>query len=340
MKAPTIREEVARFHREQIVIDLHVDVIIQQRLFRYDIRRFHRPWMRRQPFFRHADIPRMLEGGYSGAALGIHYWPRETPKGWREVSKQLDYLEAVVAADARVLRARTAADIETAHAEGRLALLAGFEGAHLLGGNIDRVEEIAERGGLYLTLAHFSKNAAATPGMGRGKNQVDGLTPWGHDLVRKLEDCRVLVDVAHVNGPGVLDACRIARNPVICTHTTAATLFAHPRGVVDEGLRAIATTGGVIAIIFSPQFLTGRLNASLDAVVDHVLHVRDCVGAEHLALGTDFDGWIPTIPNDIRDCRDLDLLTQKLLDRGMGRDEVAGMLGANLLRVIRQVRGA
>jgi membrane dipeptidase len=340
MKAPQIREEVRAFHDSQIVIDLHVDVIIQQRLFRYDISKQHRPWMRRQPFFRHADIPRMLEGGYTFAALGIHYWPWESKRGWKEVRKQLAYLEKVTARDERVVLARTAADVEAAHADGKLALAPGLEGSHLINGDLEHLDEAAERGVVYLTLAHFSKNQVATPGMGRGKNQADGLTELGREVVARLNELKLVVDVAHVNWPGAIEACEVSTQPVVATHTCAVGLQMNNRGVTDDAIRAIAETGGVMGIIFCPSFLRGKLNASLDAVVDHTFYIADLVGPEHLAVGSDFDGWIPTIPNDIRDCRDLALLTQKLLDRGMSKDEVAGLLGLNFLRVFRTIRGA
>jgi membrane dipeptidase len=340
MKPPVIREEVRTFHDDQIVVDLHVDCVLSHRLFRYDIRKRHRAFMRRQPLFWHTDVPRMLEGGYSGVALGMHYWPRERERGWREVQKQLDYMERVVEQDDRVVRGETAADIETAHENGQIAFMAGLEGGHLIGQNLDHLEEARERGAVYLTLAHFSKNAACTPGMGRGANQTDGLTPFGHDLIEKLNDCEILVDVAHVNRPGVLEACEASRAPVIASHTSCVALQDNNRGVTDEGLAAIAETGGVIAIIFGPNFLRGKLNVSIDAVVDHIFHVAEQVGPEHLALGTDFDGWLPTIPNDLRDCRDMAFLSQRLIDRGMSHDDVSGLLGRNFLRVLRQVRGA
>ena len=339
MKAPAISEKARAFHAAQIVIDLHVDIILQQRLFRYDISKFHRPWLRRQPFFRHADIPRMIEGGYTAAILGIHYWRKESERGWQEVNKQLDYMHAVVDDDDRVVLVRTADDIVQAKEDGKLALLAGLEGAHLLNVSLDHVDEVAARGAVYITLAHFHKNSAATPGMGRGRNHTDGLSPFGRDLVRKMNATKVLVDAAHVNRPGVLEICDLSTAPVIASHTMAVSIHENDRGLTDEGIRAIAGTGGVIGIIFAPNFLRGRLNASTDAVVDHALHVAELVGTEHLAIGSDFDGWVPAIPNDIRDCRDLCLVTEKLLDRGMSEDDVAGVLGGNFLRVLREVRG-
>ena len=138
----------------------------------------------------------------------------------------------------------------------------------------------------------------------------------------------------------MLEACEVSTAPVIASHSFATALNEHGRGLTDAGLEAVASTGGVVGVIFSPEFLAGKLNASLDAVVDHVLYIADRIGPEHIAIGTDFDGWIPTIPNDIRDCRDLPLLTQRLLDRGLSKPHLSLVLGANILRVLREVRGA
>jgi len=338
MKAPVIEQDVLDFHHSQILIDMHVDVIIQHRLFRYNIRKRHKPWMRRQPFIWHADIPRMLEGGYTSAILGIHYYPWESKRAWKEVRKQLSYMEKVVAEDERVLLARNASDILRAKENGQLAFMAGLEGAHLLNGDLERLDEAVERGCIYLTLAHFSRNAAAVPGMGRGSGSTDGLSEFGRKLVRRMNDLKIIVDVAHVNPAGVLDACSETSAPVIASHTCCISMHENTRGMTDEGIRAVAETGGVIGVIFSPGFLKGKFDVSLDAVVEQTMYIADMVGPEHLAVGSDFDGWIPSIPNDIRDCRDMPLLTQKLLAAGMSKDEVSGVLGRNLLRVIETIR--
>lgn len=339
MKTPSVREDIRAFHARHILVDLHVDVIIQQRLFGYDIRRSHEPWFRHQPLFRHADIPRMLEGGYTFAALGIHYFPWESKAGWREVRRQLDYMEKVASVDERVVIVDTVSDIRRAKEEGKLAVMAGLEGAHLLAGQIEHIEEAKRRNCIYMTMAHFSKNSAATPSMGRGANEEDGLTPFGKQLVGALNKAKMIVDAAHVNHPCVLDICETSSLPVIASHTCCRGLYRTPRGLEDDGIRAIAETGGVMGIIFSPGFLTGKLRASLDQVVKQALYIAEMVGPQHVAIGSDFDGWIPSIPDEMFDCRDMPLLTQMLLDAGMSEEEVKGILGENFLRVMQEVRG-
>jgi membrane dipeptidase len=319
-------------------IDLHVDSIIQQRLFRYNVTRRHRPGMSGQPLFWHADIPRMAEANYAGACLGIHYWPWESEGGWREMNRQIDYLDEVIALDERVLRVREPGDWERAAQTGRIALAPGVEGAHMLNGKIERVAEFAARRPAYMTLTHFSKNAAATPSIGRKANEVDGLTDFGRELVAALEDADILVDLAHVNTPGVLDACEVARRPLFCTHTGVKGVYPHARNISDAEIDAIARTDGVIGIIFAPGYLTGKLRAGSSHVVDHIEYVIARVGIRHVAIGSDYDGWLPAIPNDQRDCRDIHVVSEELIRRGHSEQDVTRIMSINAREILSRAR--
>lgn len=316
------------------ILDLHVDCIIQNRLFGYRIERRHRAGLPGQPLVWHADLPRMKEADYSGACLGIHWFPWESGRGWRSMRRQIAYLDEIAAAEPRVTRVRHSADWRRAADEGKLALAPGVEGAHMLDGELGRVEGLAERDVAYLTLTHFSKNSAATPSMGRGANENDSLTPFGRDLVLTLEEYGITVDLAHVNTPGVLDACSVASDPVLCTHTGVKGVHDHPRNISDEEIDAIAETDGVIGIIFAPVFLTGHLVADSKAVCDHVEYVVDRVGIRHVAVGSDYDGWIPSIPSDQRDCRDIGKVFAELKRRGWYDSEIDAIRGRNALELL------
>lgn len=314
-------------------LDLHVDSIIQQRLFGYRATRAHRAGMRGQPLFWHADVPRMLEAGYRGACLGIHYWPWESERGWTEAQKQIAYLDEVVADHPDVLRVRPRDDWGRAHEEGLLALAPGVEGAHILNGRIDRVATLAELDVAYLTLAHFCRNAACTPSMGRGANETDGLTDFGRELVVALEESDILVDLAHVNMPGVLEACAVATKPLFCTHTGVKGAHDHARNLSDEAVDAIAELDGVIGVMFATTFLSGRLRASSAVIVDHIDYLVDRVGIRHVAIGSDYDGWIP-IPVDQRDCRDIVRVRDVMRERGYTDEQIRRVFGDNAARLL------
>ncbi len=322
------------------IIDLHVDSIIQQRLFRYNIRRRHRAGVPGQPLFWHADIPRMIEAGYRGACMGIHYYPWESERGWAEMNRQIAYLDEVTESDSRVMRVRCASDWDRAQQEGKLGLAAGVEGAHMLNGRIERVRRLAQLGVSYLTLTHFSANSAATASIGRGANETEGLTVFGRRLVQELNHWGVAVDLAHVNTPGVLEACEVSDVPVFCTHTGVKGVFDSPRNITDAEIDAIADTGGVIAIIFAPLYLAGKWRVDTEVALDHYEYVIDRVGIDHVAVGSDYDGWLPTILSDHRDCRDVGRVVEGLRRRGYGDEELEKVAYANALRAFRDVEEA
>jgi membrane dipeptidase len=315
------------------MLDLHVDSLLQHQLFGYDLGRRHRAGLPGQPLFWHADVPRMIEGDYTGACLGIHYWPWESERGWRAAMRQIDVLDRLVAGRNDLARVGGIEEHSTWDAD-ELALAPGVEGAHVLNGRLERVDVLAERGVAYLTLTHFSANRAATPSLGRGSDARSGLTGFGRDLVEALEREGIVVDLAHVNRPGVLEACRVASRPVLCTHTGVCGVHEHRRNITDGELEAIASTGGVVGIIAAPLFLTGRLVADSTAVADHVEYVAEQVGLRHVALGSDYDGWIPTIPSDHRDCRDLSRVVEVLRERGWDDEALERVGWRNALEVL------
>lgn len=321
-----------QLHERAGVIDLHVDSIIQQRLFGYDLSKEHRAGIRGQPLFWHADVPRMLQAGYRGACLGIHYWPKETPAAFAECVRQIDYLDDLAERDDRVVRIRKGTGWLVTH-PGKIALAPGVEGAHMLNGSLDNLGTLCDRGIAYLTLAHFSKNSAATPSMGRGANEEDGLTEFGREVIQLLNARGVVVDVSHLNQRCAIEAAERSTAPVFATHSGAQAVHAHRRLLSDDAIRAIAATGGAIGIVFSPGFLAGNSRATSAIVADHIEHIIELVGPEHLAVGTDYDGWLPRILADHRDCRDLVRVTAELLRRGHDPSRVGDLLSGNATRV-------
>lgn len=328
--------QAASLHDRFGVIDLHVDSIIQQRLFGYDLSKKHRAGIRGQPLFWHADVPRMLQAGYRGACLGIHYWPRESPRAFDECIRQIDYLDSLAEADESLLRVRRGRD--WVHAPpGQLAIAPGVEGAHMLDGSLENLARLCDRGIAYLTLAHFSKNSAATPSMGRGANEDDGLTKFGRDVIEVLNERGVAIDVSHLNQRCAIEAANLSTAPVFATHSGAQAVHPHRRLLSDDAIRAIAATGGAIGIIFSPGFLAGSSRATSVAVVDHIEHITKLVGPEHLCVGSDYDGWLPRILADHRDCRDMVRITAELLRRGHEPSRVGDILSGNTARVFQGV---
>jgi membrane dipeptidase len=172
--------------------------------------------------------------------------------------------------------------------------------------------------------------------MGRGSNETDGLTDFGRAVVAMLNERGVVVDVSHLNQRCAVEAADLSTSPVFATHSGAQKIHEHRRLLSDDAIRAIAATGGTVGVIFGPSFLTGSSRATSAAVVDHIEHILALVGPDHLSIGTDYDGWLPRILADHRDCRDLVRVTAELIRRGHEENVIAGLLSSNTKRVFAQ----
>jgi membrane dipeptidase len=275
----------------------------------------------------------MREGGMSAQFFGLVSLPlADRVKGMaRVIHEQIDALDRQIARRPEALRlVRSAAEIAAVTRAGGLAALLGIEGAHALEGDLANVAIFARRGVRDSGFLHVSANEAGVPAYGKGRNDQGGLTTWGHELVTACEDSGVLVDLAHVNKHGFLDACQTARKPPIVSHTGVLGAFEHWRNIDDAQLRAVADKGGVVGVIFCPRFIGGD---GLAPVIKHLKHIVDVVGEDAPALGSDWDGFIlPTTP--LKDPRGLPLLTDAMLAAGFSRRAVGKILHDNVMRVL------
>jgi membrane dipeptidase len=248
----------------------------------------------------------------------------------RAVEEQIDILDEAIRRRPDDLRlVRTGREIEECRRDGAVGALLSIEGAHALEGDLDRVDRFARRGVRSIGLLHFSANDAGYPAYGRGRRDGEGLTPWGFELVRRCEAAGVLVDLAHINRRGFLDACAVATKPPIVSHTGVLGAFEHWRNIDDVQLRAVADKGGVVGVVFYPRYLGGD---GLEPVVRHFMHILNVVGEDAPALGSDWDGFIvPT--RELADPRGLPLLTDALLAAGLSKRTLAKVLRENALRV-------
>ena len=326
-------DEAKTLLAEHPAIDLHADTLMWSSWLGYDMQVHHEAPLWRAAFGGHVDLPRMREGGMGGQFFGLVSLPvAKRMRGLaRTIHEQIDALERTIArAPGTLDLVRTSDDLRACQATGRLGALLGIEGAHALEGDLEQLERFARRGVRYLGLLHFSANEAGFPAYGRGRRDQDGLTTWGFDLVRRCEAAGVLVDLAHINRRGFLDACAVATKPPIVSHTGVLGAFDHWRNIGDDQLRAVAEKGGVVGVIFCPRYLGGD---GLDAVVAHVRHILDVVGEDVPALGSDWDGFIvPT--RELADPRGLPLLVDALLETGVSRQTIGKMLRDNVVRVL------
>jgi membrane dipeptidase len=335
-----ISHAALELHHEAEVLDLHVDSFIWRRIFGYDFRRRHPPFTR-GVMLSHFDLPRAREAGIDGAAWIITTNPlgdaRDRELALFENLRELSALLEAPEAGARVVR--SAAEYQRARAAGLHAAFLGVQGGNALAHSLDAIDRLAPGSILLVTLLHLTSSRLGATSSPLGGSS--GLTAYGKDFVRRLNQHRILVDLAHVSRAGFWDAvdAHVRGSPFVVSHTGVAGVFEHWRNLDDAQLRAVADSGGTIGIMYHSEYLGDPLfGGRLETIVRHLEHTVDVAGEDHVSLGSDWDGSIVT-PRDMQTCLELPKLTQAMLERRWSEARIRKVLGLNVLRVIESLRG-
>jgi membrane dipeptidase len=272
--------------------------------------------------------------------------------------------------------ALTADDIERAQKQGKIASLIGMEGGHSINSSLATLRMMYRLGARYMTLTHslnvpWADSATDTP-------KLDGLSPFGEDVVREMNRLGMLVDLSHTSPATMADALRVTTAPVVFSHSSARALTDVARNVPDDILRQMPKNGGVVMVTFVPGFvsqqvadynaretaertrLTAELKdntagitsgleawraknptprASLLQVADHIDHIKKTAGIDHVGLGGDFDG-ITSVVVGLEDVSTYPALIAELLRRGYTDEDIKKIAARNILRVIRGAEAA
>jgi membrane dipeptidase len=322
----------------------------------------------------HTDIPR-LRRGRIGAQFWSVYVPAELKglDNTQAVWEQIDLTRRIIARyDSTFEIAGSAAEIERIHRRGRIASMFGIEGGEAINNNLALLREFRRAGVLYMTLTHSQNTSWADSATDAPAQQ--GLTTFGEEVVREMNRIGMLVDLSHVSAEAMRDALRVSSAPVIFSHSSAFALVPHPRNVPDDVLRLVAENGGVVMINFNGPFISEelrqwsaarageeerqkRLNpgdpgaaaaglaawdashprprATVAQLADHVEHIRDVAGVDHVGIGSDYDG-VSYLPDGMEGVDGYPLLFVELARRGWPDADLAKLAGANLLRALRQ----
>jgi membrane dipeptidase len=325
------------------VIDLHIDSFIWRRLFGYDLQRRHGAGLLRGCFYSHCDLPRVREARVGGAVWIITTNPLRTRRGRRSALRaNLARLRAELTERGDVEVVHDLAGYRACRARGGHAAFVGIQGGNALEVAIDDFDlpEFADIS--LITLLHFTRSRIGAPALpwylrfGR-----QGLTTFGADYVRKLNQRRILVDLAHLGQRGFWDVLEVhdKSQPITISHAACQAVHGHFRNVTDAQIRAVADRGGVVGIIFNTAFLGGSLfRGRAERVVAHIVHAVQQVGADHVSLGSDFDGAIVP-PRDLRSLYELPRLVELMLRAGMRETDVQKVLGGSFLRMLGALRG-
>jgi membrane dipeptidase len=314
------------------------------------------------------------------------------PHQWRGryAFRTLQLLDAVfeqLAAHPATMRlALTPAEVLQAHRDKVFCVLLGLEGGHSIENDLGLLRLYHRLGIRYMTLTWSNSNEWAESSGDLDDPAVphqQGLTEFGHSVVREMNRLGMMVDVSHASDRTFWDVLQTTRAPVLASHSSARALTASPRNLTDEQLRAVATSNGIVMVNFYPafidetwrkawsatstqrdalhaaavaachdrglpmtygqamqidrQFYAEHLAATLPlpplrSLIDHIDHVAQVAGIDHVGLGSDFDG-ITFLPAGLSSAADLPKITAALHARGYTAPQLHKLLGANLLRV-------
>jgi len=322
----------------------------------------------------HTDIARLRQGRLGGQFWSV-YVPA-TLKGADAVRATLDQIDVVhrlvaLYPDTFEL-ARTADDIVRIHRSGKIASLIGMEGGHSIGNSLAVLREMYALGARYMTITHFENNDWADSATADPAH--NGLTPFGKLVIAEMNRLGMLVDCSHIAPKTMHDILDVTAAPVIFSHSSARALVDHPRNVPDDVLRRLEQNDGVVMVTFVPGFSSEKVRAhgaahdaeqarlktvyigqpdkvkaalaewdkanpapraTVQDVADHIDHVVKVAGAAHVGFGADLDG-ITTTPEGLESVADYPKVFAELIRRGYTDEQLKGLAGLNVLRVMRK----
>ncbi|NEA44316.1 dipeptidase [Streptomyces sp. SID11385] len=322
----------------------------------------------------HTDLARLSAGGVGGQFWSV-YVPAELAgdEAVAATLEQIDCVDQLLDRyPERLAEARTADDMEAARASGRIASLKGAEGGHSIANSLGTLRALYALGVRYMTLTHNSNTDWADSATDEPAH--DGLTRFGVEVVREMNRLGMLVDLSHVAPATMRAALDASEAPVIFSHSSALAVCDHVRNIPDDVLERLPANGGIAMATFVPKFIlpeagewTLRADENLRArgfhhldttpaamaahrafeeanprpfatastVADHLDHMREVAGIDHLGVGGDFDGTAFT-PKDLDDVAGYPNLVAELLTRGWSEADLAKLTWSNAVRVLRE----
>jgi membrane dipeptidase len=228
-------------------------------------------------------------------------------------------------------------DIYRAVKDHKIGALLSLEGGEPLSGDLGVLRMLYKLGVRSVTLTWNQRNDIAD-GVGERRTK-GGLTSFGVQVVEEMNRLGMLIDASHMSDEGFYDLISATKRPIVASHSNCRSLCDHPRNLTDDQIKAIATNGGVIGMVFSPDFIDKEKDKqSVDRLLDHVDHITDIVGVEHIGIGSDFDGF-PGIPKGLEDVTKMPNITKGLVARGYSERDVRKILGENYLEVFKKTIG-
>ncbi len=283
----------------------------------------------------HWDLPRAKEGNvglqFMAAFIESEYKPdRATWRGLQLIEAAKKLIKENIDSVFQILNQEDLLKLPDKH---KVGILLSVEGGEILGDSVSMLDTISQLGVRALGLTWNQRNAI---GYGVGESENIGLTSFGQQVIRRMNDLGMLIDVSHLNEPGFWDVLELSQYPIVASHSCAKALCSHPRNLTNQQLKSLAANGGLVGVNFNPAFLTHNAPAKRLDVIRHISHIAEVAGVETVGLGSDFDG-IPDVPELLADATQYPGLAQDLKKAGFSIGEIEKIYNKNFMRLLLSV---
>ncbi len=329
------KKQAAAIHKKSLVIDAHIDVL-------YHLTRTRsRADLSQRLAAGHFDFIRAQEGGLDASFFAIFVSNRFSaqPNGpYHEAQRLLEHLDRIIAANPqRAEFAHTPDDVLRIANAGKHAVIKSVENGTPIGNDLTRLRQFYQQGIRYLTLCHNEDNQICDSSYDKRRTHR-GLSAFGKKVVAEMNRLGMIIDVSHVSDQTFWQVLQLSQSPVLASHSSLRKFRSFQRNLSDEMLLALKQNGGVACINFGSMFLSDdyrRRKQALQDVIKHIDYAVQLIGADHVGLGSDFDG-VDELPRGLQDASAYPKITEALLQLGYSEEDIFKINGGNLLRVWRE----
>ncbi len=260
-------------------------------------------------------------------------------EGYQHVHEMIDFMEEQIKKFPEdIACAYSYEDVMNNEADGKISAILTVEEGGILNKDIDRLEVLQQRGIRLITPMWNNENCIGFPNSRKPSIMEKGLTPFGIEMVKRMGELGMIVDVSHASDGAFSDILRYSRGPVVASHSNCRELCAHPRNLTDEMIHNLARLGGGAGLNFYGPFL-GTEDASLvEEMAAHILHMIQCGGEEFPMIGTDFDGFDGMRRLDIPKAENMERLWEALKKKGVSESQLDKIWSGNALRILKSLK--
>ena len=319
------------------IIDLHCDTIMslyhnkEKKLYNNDLQ---------------IDICKLREGGYLAQVFAMFVFLKGTESPYKTCNEMIDlFYQELESNKENIKIALKYDDIINNQNNGLLNAILSIEEGAVVEGSIEKLVHFYNRGVRMICLNWNFINGIGHPNFhivdgvkDNTPNKEDGLTSFGIEMVKKMEELGMIIDVSHLSDKGFWDVYNNTTKPFIASHSNARNVCNHTRNLDDDMIKVLASRGGVTGLNFAKDFISvGKDLSYVDDIVNHALHIIEVGGIDVLAFGTDFDGIERN--TEVDNASQMQVFYQKFKDAGLSDNDIEKIFYKNFLRVFKKVVG-